>query len=139
MNFDGFGIFATKVSSGSGSIPLEAVNVTVRGTSEENRDVVYSLLTDVDGLTEDISLPTPSRIYSLSPDSPEIAYGLYEIKASREGYYSKTISDVAIFDGVRTVLPINMIPYPIFQNDVTYPKNTLDTVVRENERLEGYK
>lgn len=136
MNFDGFGTFAAKASSASGSIPLSSVNITVRGTTEENSDVVYSLLTDEDGLTEDVRLPTPVRSFSLSPASVEIAYGLYEIKASADGYYSKTISDVAIFDGVRTVLPINMIPSPIQQNNVTYPRDNLDTVVLENERLE---
>ena len=135
MIFDRYGKLAIRSYVAGGALPLANVIVTIRGASEENRDVQYSLVTDVDGLTPFINLPAPDKISSQSPGN--VGYGLYDIEASAEGYYSKIIRSVAVFDGISTVLPINMIPSPIHENNEDYPRGNLDTLILENENLEG--
>ncbi len=134
MIFDRYGKLAIRSYVAGGALPLANVIVTIRGASEENRDVQYSLVTDIDGLTPFINLPAPDKIYSQSPGN--VGYGLYDIEASAEGYYSKIIRSVAVFDGISTVLPINMIPSPIHENNEDYPRGNLDTLILENENLE---
>ena len=133
MNFDRYGKLAVRTYVAEGALPLKDAIVSIRGAGEENRAVEYSLVTDVDGLTPFISLPAPAAFYSESPGN--VAYGIYDIDVSAEGYYSKTVRSVAVFDGISTVLPVNMIPSPIHESDEPYPRGNLNTLVFENENL----
>ena len=135
MVFDRFGKLAVRTFTAGGALPLRDAIVTIRGAGEENRMIEYSIITDVDGLTPEISLPAPAAIYSQSAGSGSASYGIYDIDVTAENYYSKTIKSVAVFDGIKTILPVNMIPSPIHENNVSYPRGNLDTLVSENERL----
>lgn len=136
MAFNKTGTLIVNVTAASGALPIAGTVVRIIGTDEENRGVEYSIITDVDGITERITLPTPARELSQSPGANEQSYALYNIEVSAPGYYTKHIYDVAVFDGTETVQPVNMIPGSIHENRETYPRDNLDTYVRENERLE---
>ena len=136
MNFDKRGLLVINATSAGGALPTGKVVVRIQGADEENRDVRYSLLTDLDGVSPKIALPAPNRDLSMSPKPTAQPYANYNIEIYADGFYAKRIFNVAVFDGEETVQPVNMIPYKIHERGVTYPRNTLDTFVRENEMLE---
>ena len=136
MPFDKSGTLIINASSAGGALPTSDVVVRISGAVEENRDVQYSLITDVDGISERITLPAPSAKLSMRPGANEQSYALYDILISAPGYYTKRVYNVAVFDGQETVQPINMIPLDVHLNGVTYPRDNLFTTSRENELLE---
>ena len=136
MALDKNGTLIINAFSAGGALPIRDTHVRVIGADEENRTVQYSRITDLDGITLPLLLPTPSRELSLSPGAAESPYALYDVIITSPGYYTKRFYNVAVFDGERTILPVNMIPLPAHENNVTYPRDNLNTLVKENEMLE---
>jgi len=136
MPFDKTGTLIINASAAGGALPISGTVVRITGSVEENRSIEYSIITDIDGISERITLPAPSRELSQSPGASEPSYALYNIEISAPGYYTKRIYDVAVFEGTETILPVNMIPSAVHQQGATYPRNNLNTFVRENEMLE---
>lgn len=135
MKFEDFGTISVITTLANSSLPIEGTLVRVRGAEEENAFIDYSVVTDIDGITEKIRLPAPSLSYSLAPSSPEIPYGLYNVEVRNQGFYTKIIENIPVFSGINTSLPVNMIPSPIHKNNIEYPRDTLDTFIEENENL----
>ena len=120
-----YGILLVRTTTASGADPVSDVNVSISGTSDVGHDMRISVLSDESGITQPILLPAPPRALSLSPDSTEEAFSRYDVEIYKEGYYRKKLYDVAIFSGITSVLPINMIP--------STPYNTQQNTPRENE------
>ena len=137
MNYNSYGTLNVRTSIASDALPVPKTVIRIFGADENNRYVEYSVLTDVDGSTKRITLPAPSRIYSTEPFAQEVPYALYDIEASREGYYTKRINNVAIFADTNTTQIINMIPLSISDGGAFYPKGNLEATVKENEFLEA--
>ena len=136
MKFDKIGSLIVNATSASGALPTSGVVVRIYGADEENRFVRYSIVTDIDGVSRRLDLPAPPKAFSMSPKPSEQPYANYNIEIYADGFYVKRIFNVAVFEGAETVQTVNMIPYRIHESGVTYPRNTLDTFVRENEMLE---
>ena len=136
MSYTDSGKLVVNITSAGGALPSANATVRIYGVDESNGGIEYSFLTDVDGISRTIVLPAPNRSLSLSPGASESSYALYNIVASLDGYYTVRISNVAVFDGETTVQPINLIPTPIHNNNVTFPHGNLNVSVRENEMLE---
>ena len=136
MQYTDKGKLYVRTYTASGALPVSDTVVKITGSDEVNRYITFSRLTDVNGVVVFDNLPAPTVGYSLSPNSKEIPYSVYDVEVSKEGYYSKKINDVAIFPGEDAVLPINMIPISINDGGGMYPRDTLDTTVIENEFLE---
>lgn len=117
-----------------GALPVKNAIVRIQGAEEDNRLVSYSLVTDVDGLTPEITLPAPSLDYSLSPNSTESPYSIYNIEISAPGYFTKRISGLTVFPGISSVQLINMIP-DSGANITEYPRGNINTLIPENEDL----
>ena len=137
MDYNSYGTLNVRTSIASGAVPVPKTVIRIFGADEYNRYVEYSILTDVDGSTQRITLPAPAKVFSTEPFSPEVPYALYDIEASRDGYYTKRISNVAIFPDTNTSQIINMIPISISEGGAFYPKGNLDATVKENEFLEA--
>ena len=120
-----YGILLVRTTTASGAYPVSGVNVSISGSSDIGHDIRISVLSDESGITQPILLPTPPRSLSLSPDSSEEAFSRYDVEIYKEGYYRKKLYDVAVFSGITSVLPINMIP--------STPHNTQQNTPRENE------
>lgn len=136
MPFDKIGTLIVNVSSAGGAYPIPDAVIRVIGVSEENRDIEYSRLTDIDGVSSYISLPAPSRTLSQAPGAPDAPYALYNVEAAIPGYYPKRIYNVPIFEGETTVLPINMIPASVHSGSGYTPRDSLSTYIFENPMLE---
>lgn len=130
MQYNETGTVTVRIYTAGGALPIAESVVRIHGVDEENRFVEYSVLTDVDGVTEKITLPSPARLYSLTPDAAEAPYANYDIEVTADGYYTKRIKNVAVFSGINSIQEINMIPLSIVQNGL-YPKNNLEATVIE--------
>ena len=93
------------------AVPLRGVNVLIKGESADNADVIYSVVTDRDGLTALISLPAIPTADTLTPGGADGKEEVYSVTASADGYYAVNIKGVPLYEGVVTLLPINMIPF----------------------------
>ena len=135
MPYKDTGTLVAKAYTAGEALPVKNTTVRISGADEENRFVQFTLLTDVDGLTPRVTLPTPEKSYSLAPSPAEIPYAQYNLEISADGYYPKKMTNVAIFSGTDTFIPINMVPISVYKNGVDFPKDTLDTTVTENPYL----
>ena len=135
MNYENFGNIRIRTYTAAGALPIDGVLVKIYGADEYNRDVMYSLITDENGITKEISLPAPPRAYSAAPGAKEMPYSVYNVELSKSGFYPKRIDNVPIFNGIDAVLPIEMIPLSYNQDGTVQGQENLNSVIYENENL----
>ena len=133
MNYNSTGYIEFRTLLANGALPASDVNIRITGSEEGNIGIDYSIVTDKDGISEVLSLPAPSRSYSLSPNGAEQAFANYDVEVFKDGYYAKTITNVSIFDGIKSVLPIELIPNA--KNDHLLTPNDNTVILTENEDL----
>ncbi len=136
MEFSGKGSLYIRAFTAGGALPVEGVLVRIRGANEENRLVEYSLLTDRDGLTTRVTLPTPAKNYSLSSGAAEMPYAIYDVEIFGGGFYRKRFFNVTVFADTESFQPVAMIPLSNYVEDDVYPEGNLNVVIEENENLE---
>ena len=136
MKYDSFGNVRVRAYTASGAIPVEDVLIKIYGADEYNRDVMHSLITDMDGVTRNITLPAPAKSLSTSPGASECPYSVYNVELAKAGFYTKKINNVPIFAGTAAVLPIEMIPLTYSYDGYVIPQSNLDSTIYENEYLE---
>ena len=135
MNYENFGNIRIRTYTAAGALPIDGVLVKIYGADEYNRVVMYSLITDENGITKEISLPAPPRAYSAAPGAKEMPYSVYNVELSKSGFYPKRIDNVPIFNGIDAVLPIEMIPLSYNQDGTVQSQGNLNSVIYENENL----
>ncbi len=107
--YSGTGYIIVRASTASSAIPLENATVIIRGVEEDNSSIAHSLLTDRDGLTPKVNLPTPPISASQSAGGGK-SYSLYSIDVLLEGYYPMYFQNVPVFDGITAVQPASLVP-----------------------------
>ena len=135
MYYEDFGNIRIRTYKAQEALPVEGALVKIYGSDEYDRDIAYSLLTDSDGMTRSLSLPTPSKKYSTAPGAAETPYSVYNIEIVKEGFYPKKIDNVPIFSGISAVLPIEMLPLIYNSSGEITPQSNLNSIVYENEHL----
>ena len=135
MKYDSEGFIQISAYTAAGALPVPDISVRISGSEEGNKGLEYLVKTDRNGLTEVIALPTPSASYSLSPNAPEQPYAKYDVRASRDGFYEKTVYDVAVFSGVKAILPLEMIPDSGMTRGTSAPTSSNSSIISENEDL----
>ena len=106
---ESIGYLVVRVSTARGAIPLEGASVSVRGGTPETSGIIYSSLTNQDGLTEKIALPTPALSLSESPGNPT-PYSIWSIDVFKDGYSPIFFTSVPVYPSVVSVQPAIMIP-----------------------------
>lgn len=102
------GTLMVETTSVRSAVPVNNVLVIItRGTK-----LFGLLLTDSDGRTRRIDLPAPPRRNSESPEMQGDPFALYDTEVYCKGYYAVKNTDIPIFAGTDSVLPVNMIPLP---------------------------
>ena len=119
------GTILVRVSTAGGALPVEGADVRIRGAEEGNKSIVYLLTTDRSGLPEEISVPTPPAAVSLTPGNAK-GFADYDIEVFKAGFYPITLRHVPVFSGVRSLQPVNLIPWPSYQKDEYPPREELD-------------
>ena len=106
---ENIGYLVVRVSTARGAIPLENATVSVRGTSLQSSDIIYSLETDESGLTPRLPLPAPPKSNSLSPDQ-STPYSLWSIDVFKKGYVTARYESVPVYPDITSVQNAELIP-----------------------------
>ena len=130
---DPYGILVVAASAAGGAYPISGATVLVESDDEYDRVSPIARLTDRDGMTEEIALPTPPRSLSLTPEGSEAPYATYRIFVRKERYYDKLVRGVPIFEGVRATLPVNLIPDTLYDAATSGPEG--DSVIDVTDKL----
>ena len=101
------GTLQVKVSTANGAVPVSGATVKV---NDALGHTVFTLMTDVNGMTSVISLFAPSRQLSQSPYTSHLAYSLYEVMVTHPGYIPQFVRGVRVFDGEGGLLPVDIVP-----------------------------
>ena len=136
MTYPDKGYIKIRAYTASEAYPVEGAIIRIVGTEEGSFGEDYSIVTGRDGTTAPLELSAPKKSLSLSPNQPEPAYSTYEIYASHPGYYSIKLSNVAVFSGITSIIPLEFIPNAGITRNVTPPSLSLFSVIQENEELE---
>lgn len=111
-NTEGTGYLKIRASSANGAFPVPGVIVIV---TDESKNTVASLRTDISGLTETIALPAPPSSLSQSPsDSQTPPFSVYSVEISKDGYYPVEDLTVPVFDKITSIQGVNLIPLSEF-------------------------
>ena len=135
MKYESEGYLQIRAFTAGGALPVPDIRIRVSGIDEANNGVTYSVVTDRSGISEIITLPAPSVQYSLKPNGAEQPYANYNVTATGEGFYPKNISNIAIYSGIKAVLPLEMIPDGSLTKNVVPPFSSIDSIIYENEDL----
>ena len=103
------GYLVVRVSTARGAIPLENATVSVRGSTQQNSGIIYSLETNVSGLTKRLPLPAPPKENSLSPDG-DTPFSLWNIDVFRKGFVTARYSNVPIYSDITSVQNAELVP-----------------------------
>ena len=107
----GAGTLRVQVLTANGALPVVGATVRVReylaGTGAES--LFRTLLTDESGLTPILSLPAPPAAASLTPDTAR-PFARYLVTVVKAGYYVSADAGATIFDGIRSLQPIYLVP-----------------------------
>ncbi len=103
----GEGSLVVFVTHSRGLYPVE--NATVRVAKKSGEPIVTER-TDSSGKTPPLTLPAPSKIYSETPgeNAADVSEG-YDVRIDADGFVSVIIQGVPIFDGVKTLQPIDLV------------------------------
>lgn len=107
------GRLVVNVRTADGSIPVPGAKVTVLSNGPEESRVLAVLNTDGSGSTPTITVETPERALSESPGNA-IGYTSLVILVEKDGFVSDQFTGAAVFPGITTVQPVNLIPLPEF-------------------------
>ena len=89
--------------------PIQNAKVTVEKEFSNGRFTFAEEYTDIDGVAENITLPTKSKELSLTPESP-IPYSTYTVRVTHPQFESVTFVNVPIFEGIESLQPVAMLP-----------------------------
>jgi len=103
----GKGNLIIQARTADNALPLSGVRVKIMDLQGE---VLYNLITDESGETEQISLEAVDKELSLNPDYTGTPYSTYRLEAEKEGFNNLIINDVQIFDGENALQPFALIP-----------------------------
>ncbi len=104
-----------RVTAANEAIPVENALVTV--TRTENGEIITEAtrLTDQSGLTEPIILAAVDPSLTLQPGTV-IPSLVHEVTVSAPQYFRMRISDIPLYGGIPTELPVALIPLPEFSD-----------------------
>ncbi len=91
------------------ALPVPGAHITVSKNIGGSAHVFYEGITDESGIIDGIVLPAPARSSSEKPFQPH-PFALYDIYAVHPSYHQETLHYGAIFEGVKSIQPIDLIP-----------------------------
>lgn len=102
------GKFQIKVITIIGNRPVSGASVRVYVSGNPD-NVLYELITNSSGLTDEIELEAPSIAYSTAPSEPQ-PYAEYTVDVTAEGYEPAEISSNEILPDTTAILEVRMTP-----------------------------
>jgi len=106
------GYIRVRVTNSGGNFPVEGASVYITDYNtddEEKGQLLYTLRTDSSGMTRTVTVPAVPASESREPGIP-FPYTLYNIRVSRENYYTAESIGVPVFEGIVSVQPFRLQP-----------------------------
>ncbi len=116
------GILKIKVISRRTASPVADARIQIASSGNPDR-VLEEIVTDGDGIANDITLEAPPLSYSMEPSDNQ-PYSEYNIKINAEGFDGQIISGVQMFDGQKGIQNI-ILDEDETEND-TYNPSVID-------------
>ena len=107
---ESFGFLRVSVSSADQTIPVEGALVYIYSGDNGTRRLLYSLVTDSDGITDTVTLPAPPLSASYDEEIKSKPYTDYMLLVRKNGYAPVNDRTVPIFPGTTSLQRINLIP-----------------------------
>ncbi|MGN0693192.1 MAG: hypothetical protein ACI4K7_12650 [Oscillospiraceae bacterium] len=108
----GWGSLQFEVTTGSQGSPVQGATVVVSRVINGNRLLTRILRTNSSGLTRTIFLPAPRYVYNPYRPSNSRPFAEYTASVYANGYYPLTNISLMIEAGVKSLQPVDLIPYP---------------------------
>ena len=121
----GTGTLTVMTLAAEEAFPISDSVVRIKGASDANREIQYTLFTDEDGITESVELPTPELALSLDPTYEGPVYAEYDVTVIKEGYYTKLLRGVTVFPNTDSVLNVSMLPVVTYSDGGAVPRDNL--------------
>ena len=106
----GTGYLQVEVTTGDGAVPVPKAAVIVTQEINGQSYLVTMKLTDRSGATDVIPLPAPLASFSEAPDPTERPFSEYNVTVYKKGFYTVPEVTVPIFDTVKSIQPVALIP-----------------------------
>lgn len=106
----GGGSLSFMVSTASEALPVEGAAVTVSTRIDGEAHEMFGALTNQSGETPARTLPAPSKSLSQDEDNEVQPFALYDAEVSAEGFTRVILRDIPVFDGVRSIQRVALIP-----------------------------
>lgn len=109
-DMSGQGYLQIEVTTASGAIPVRGATVIISETTDGVDSLIGMVITDENGTTPIVPLSAPPQSLSESPDPLEKPYSEYNISVYKRGFYSIPKLTVPIFDTIKSIQPVSVIP-----------------------------
>ena len=122
--------FQVRATAANEALPIANALVVVSRETADGPVVENIQLTGISGLTEPILLPATDPSLTMQP-ADNIPLVTYEVQVSAPGYFRVQNNGIPLYGGIKTVLPVTMIPLPEFEDqdavtlEYTVPRNNL--------------
>ena len=104
------GTLRVQVFAADRSFPVSGAEVTVEVPFLTGSRELFRGRTDRDGIIDGISLPAPDKNLSLDEDNTKEPFALYNVRVSHPDYAVGDYSNVPVFDSVKSIQPVELVP-----------------------------
>lgn len=106
----GGGSLVFMVFTANSALPVEGAEISVSTRIDGTDHKMFEAVTNQSGETAAQTLPAPSKELSQQAENDVQPFSLYDATVTKEGYAKIFLRDIPIFDGVRSIQRVAMIP-----------------------------
>jgi len=104
----GTGFFRVEVFTGNHALPIANDRVLIKST---DGNILYDLVTDENGITEEVPLTAPDKEFSRQPFTSMPRFSVVDVEVpAMYGYKRAVVHWAEIFDTITTTLPMQLHP-----------------------------
>lgn len=116
-DMSGQGYLQIEVTTASGAVPVRDATVIITEQTDGPDALIGMVITDENGTTPIVPLAAPPQSFSESPDPSERPYSEYNISVYKKGFYSIPKLTVPVFDTIKSIQPVSVIPLAEFERN----------------------
>lgn len=105
------GVMRVQVTSGGRSYPIINAIVKVSVPLETGDREIFSGYTDINGVVDNIVLPTPDSSYSLDEQNTTVEpFAVYEVTVTHPDFAKSEFFNVPVFANIKAIQPARLVP-----------------------------
>ena len=113
------GLLRVQVFTANQAFPVPNATVRVYIRLAEGERELYSGITDVDGIADNIRLPAPDGSVSFNENSTVEPYAVYTLRVNKPSFSAAVFEGVPVFDSVKSIQPVELVPLSSDGNEPT--------------------